>query len=123
MKSTREILSEMMQREAHFFRKMFIEDPLFLELEDVFNTFNERPIGTIVLGIHEKEVNNFLHKLQMAMNHLWIVQQRMEDEGFELNEINELYTRSSNIITSFAKYRDKIIYPFRFRDNGIGGNG
>lgn len=88
MKSTGEILSEMMQREAHFFRKMFIEDPLFLELEDVFNTFNERPIGTIVLGIHEKEVNNFLHKLQMAMNHLWIVQQRMEDEGFELNEIN-----------------------------------
>lgn len=123
MKSTGEILSEMMQREAHFFRKMFIEDPLFLELEDVFNTFNERPIGTIVLGIHEKEVNNFLHKLQMAMNHLWIVQQRMEDEGFELNEINELHARSSNIITSFAKYRDKIIYPFRFRDNGIGGNG
>lgn len=123
MKSTGEILSEMMQREAHFFRKMFIEDPLFLELEDVFNTFNERPIGTIVLGIHEKEVNNFLHKLQMAMNHLWIVQQRMEDEGFELNEINELHTRSSNIITSFAKYEDKIIYPFRFRDNGIGGNG
>ena len=122
MKSTVEILSEMMQREAHFFRKMFIEDPLFLELEDVFNTFNERPIGTIVLGIHEKEVNNFLHKLQMAMNHLWIVQQRMEDEGFELNEINELYARSSNIITSFTKYRDKIIYPFRFRDNGIGGD-
>ena len=123
MKSTVEILSEMMQREAHFFRKMFIEDPLFLELEDVFNTFNERPIGTIVLGIHEKEVNNFLHKLQMAMNHLWIVQQRMEDEGFELNEINELHTRSSNIITSFAKYGDKIVYPFRFRDNGIGGGG
>lgn len=122
MKSTVEILSEMMQREAHFFRKMFIEDPLFLELEDVFNTFNERPFGTIVLGIHEKEVNNFLHKLQMAMNHLWTIQQRMEDEGFELNEINELHTRSSNIITSFTKYRDKIIYPFRFRDNGIGGD-
>ena len=70
MKSTREILSESFQREVHFFRKMFIEDPLFLELEDVFNTFNERPIGIIVLGIHGKEVNNFLHKLQMAMNHL-----------------------------------------------------
>lgn len=122
MKSTVEILYEMMQREAHFFRKMFIEDPLFLELEDVFNTFNERPFGTIVLGIHEKEVNNFLHKLQMAMNHLWTIQQRMEDEGFELNELIELHTRASNIISSFTKYRDKIIYPFRFRDNGIGGD-
>ena len=122
MKTLEEILNEIMMREAHFFREMFIEDPLFLELEDVFKAYYKEPyiFGSIVLGIHEKEINNFLHRLQMAMNHLYNLQQRMEDEGIEVNELNELHTRASNIITSFTRNKDKIIYPFRFRDNGIG---
>ena len=118
MKSVEEVLKEIIEREIHFFQKMFIEDPLFLELEDAFDIYAKRNVGTLVLGIYEKEVNSFLHRLQMAINHLYTLKQRMKDESIEINELNELYTRASNLISNFGKHKYTIVYPFRFRDNG-----
>lgn len=115
MKTVKELMMDIMIREDHFFREMFLEDPLFLELEDVFDSFKDKPYGSIVLGISEREIESFLNRLQKALNHLYNIQLKLEDVEIEVNEFRDLYTRGSNLISCYSRFKDKIIYPSRFR--------
>ena len=113
------ILNKILLREAKFFSEMFIEDPLFLELEDVLKYMKEeRPYASIVMGVSEKEVKNFLYRLKIALEHIENIYDQASDEE-SASALWELHDRAEFVVTQYNLANDKFFYPPRFQTRGV----
>ena len=113
------LINQIILREAKFFSEMFIEEPLFLELEDVLKYMNdERPYANIVMGIPEKEVEYFLHRLKVALKHIESIYEQTSEEDSSIS-LKELHDRAEFVVDKYTTSKDKFFYPPRFQIRGV----
>lgn len=110
------LINQILQREAKFFSEMFIEDPLFLELEDIAKCYEDAGYCThIIIAIPEKDVRSFLNKLNKATEYLKSIYNATSAEE-AAPPIKELYERSDAVLSKYTKLKSWIHYPQRFRE-------
>ena len=112
------IFTEIIERESHFFNEIFIEDPIFLELEDILASYNKLGYcSTIIMALPEKEVSSFIHKLEKATEHLQSIHNAIKASLKEdtPSTLEYIYERSTNILHNYDTIKSKIHFPSRFR--------
>lgn len=109
-----DILQNIIYSETVCFEKVFIEDPLFLELEDVLNCPDcTMYLSKIVIGIPEKDINNFFSRLSITLTHLRSILDNVDEVPTE--RLGGLVYRAEQLIESYNTYKQQITFPPRFK--------